>query len=143
MTLNNRIEAFVKLGTFLKQFNAEGIIKVEESELNNLFFDAFKMQINRAQEFNGWFSKENVLKAFESWSLALTEENIKKWVKNYNFPEVYSPKTIAIIMAGNIPLVGFHDFLCVLITGHNALIKQSSNDKHFLPLIAKFLEYSN
>ena len=143
MTLNNRIEAFVKLGTFLKQFNAEGIIKVEESELNNLFFDAFKMQINRAQEFNGWFSKENVLKAFESWSLALTEENIKKWVKNYNFPEVYSPKTIAIIMAGNIPLVGFHDFLCVLITGHNALIKQSSNDKHFLPLIAKFLEYNN
>ncbi len=143
MTLNNRIEAFVKLGTFLKQFNAEGIIKVEESELNNLFFDAFKMQINRAQEFNGWFSKENVFKAFESWSLALTEENIKKWVKNYNFPEVYSPKTIAIIMAGNIPLVGFHDFLCVLITGHNALIKQSSNDKHFLPLIAKFLEYSN
>ena len=143
MTLNNRIEAFVKLGTFLKQFNAEGIIKEEESELNNLFFDAFKMQINRAQEFNGWFSKENVLKAFESWSLALTEENIKKWVKNYNFPEVYSPKTIAIIMAGNIPLVGFHDFLCVLITGHNALIKQSSNDKHFLPLIAKFLEYSN
>ena len=143
MTLNNRIEAFVKLGTFLKQFNAEGIIKVEESELNNLFFDAFKMQINRAQEFNGWFSKENVFKAFESWSLALTEENIKKWVKNYNFPEVYSPKTIAIIMAGNIPLVGFHDFLCVLITGHNALIKQSSNDKHFLPLIAKFLEYNN
>lgn len=43
-------------------------------------------------------------------------------------------------MAGNIPLVGFHDFLSVLISGHNVLVKQSSNDKHLLPFLAKYLE---
>ena len=44
-------------------------------------------------------------------------------------------------MAGNIPLVGFHDFLCVLATGHHVLVKQSSNDKHLLPFLAKYLEH--
>ena len=44
-------------------------------------------------------------------------------------------------MAGNIPLVGFHDFLSVLICGHSVLVKQSSNDKHLIPYLAKYLEY--
>ena len=44
-------------------------------------------------------------------------------------------------MAGNIPLVGFHDFLSVLISGHSVLVKQSSNDKHLLPFLAKYLEH--
>jgi len=50
---------------------------------------------------------------------------------------------VAIIMAGNIPLVGFHDFLSVLISGHAALVKLSSNDKQMLPLLAKYLEHIN
>jgi len=45
-------------------------------------------------------------------------------------------------MAGNIPLVGFHDFLSVLLTGHEVVVKQSSNDKHLLPYLAKYLEYA-
>src|SRR5690554_7781750 len=44
-------------------------------------------------------------------------------------------------MAGNIPLVGFHDFFCVLLSGHDVVVKQSSNDKHLLPFLAKYLEY--
>ena len=44
-------------------------------------------------------------------------------------------------MAGNIPLVGFHDFLSVLISGHSVIVKQSSSDKHLLPFLAKYLEY--
>ena len=141
MNLGQRIEAFAKLGEFFKQFSATGIVKNENDESNPILFDAFKMQINRAHESNGWFNKENVLKAFESWSEALTSENLKKWTSAYQFKENSAPKSIAIIMAGNIPLVGFHDFLSVLISGNNALVKLSSNDKHFLPLIAKFLEY--
>lgn len=141
MNLAQRIEAFAKLGTFFKQFSNEKIKKLESSEFNDLFFEAFKMQINRAQEYNGWFTKDNVLKAFESWSEALSFENLTNWTSNYHFNENISPKTVAIIMAGNIPLVGFHDFLCVLISGNKTLVKLSSNDKHFLPLIAKFLEY--
>jgi hypothetical protein len=140
MNLEQRIEAFAKLGTFFNQFSTSTIEKQENSEFNDLFFDAFKMQIERAQEFNGWFTKDNVLKAIESWSDALTLENLTKWTSNYHFPETNKPKTVAIIMAGNIPLVGFHDFVSVLISGNKALVKLSSNDKYFLPLIAKFLE---
>ncbi len=142
MNFNQRIEAFVKLGEFLTQFSAERMVKKEDSEFNNLFFDAFKMQIERSHEYNGWFTKNNVLRAFESWSNTLTESKLNKWTSSYTFNE-NKPKTVAVIMAGNIPLVGFHDFLSVLISGHNVKVKLSSNDPYFLPLIAKFLEHYN
>ena len=141
MNLEERIQSFVKLGNFFKQFTTSKIEKFEESENNTLFFDAFKMQIERAYENNGWFTKENVLKAIESWANALTYENLTTWTSNYSFNT--EPKTVALILAGNIPLVGFHDFLSVLISGHKVIAKLSSNDKYFLPLIAKFLEYDN
>ncbi len=141
MNLEQRIEAFVKLGNFFKQFSTSKIEELDDSEFNTIFFDVFKMQIERSQEFNGWFTKENVLKSFESWAEALTIENLNKWTSSYEFNKTKKVKNIAIIMAGNIPLVGFHDFLCVLISGNNAVVKLSSNDKHFLPLVAKFLEY--
>lgn len=143
MNLSQRIHAFVQLGQFLSQFSRSKIEKKDNSHLNNLFFDAFLMQINRAEEFNSWFTKDNVLLAFESWSKALTQENLKKWTNSYNFENLNAPKTVAVIMAGNIPLVGFHDFLSVLISGHNALVKLSTNDNKFLPLIAQFLFKQN
>lgn len=143
MNLSQRIHAFVQLGQFLSQFSRNKIEKKDNSHLNNLFFDAFLMQINRAEEFNSWFTKDNVLLAFESWSTALTQENLKKWTNSYNFENLNAPKTVAVIMAGNIPLVGFHDFLSVLISGHNALVKLSTNDNKFLPLIAQFLFKQN
>lgn len=140
MLLNQRKEAFIKLGSFLSQFFNQEIIKKEDILHNDLFFEAFKMQISRAQEFNGWFSKENVLFSLESWHKALSQNNIDKWLSKYSITNI-EPKKVAIIMAGNIPLVGFHDFLCVLMSGHNVLVKLSSNDKNFIPLIAKYLEY--
>ncbi|RXP57638.1 acyl-CoA reductase [Lutibacter sp. HS1-25] len=143
MKLEQRKEAFAKLGVFFKQFSNSKIEKTDNSEFNTLFFDAFKMQIERAQEFNGWFTKNNVLTAIESWSNALSIDNLNKWTSKYSFNENTEPKTVAIIMAGNIPLVGFHDLLCVLITGNKALVKLSSHDKHFLPLIVKYLEHYN
>jgi hypothetical protein len=140
MLLQERLEAFSTLGNFLSQFTTNGIEQKENIPHNDLFFDAFKMQVKRAQEFNGWFTKDNVLFSLESWSKALSQENLNKWTGSYEF-SIHDPKTVAIIMAGNIPLVGFHDFLSVLVSGHNVLAKLSSNDKHFLPLIAKYLEY--
>ena len=140
MVLTQRKEAFIKLGIFLSQFSTKGITKKKDILFNDLFFDAFKMQIARAKEFNGWFNQDNVLFSLESWSKALTNDNIEKWLSAYELNETTS-KTVAIIMAGNIPLVGFHDFLCVLMSGHQVLVKLSSNDKHFIPLITKYLEY--
>lgn len=141
MILEQRIDSFVELGKFLSQFGTKEILKKDTILHNNLFFEAFKLQINRASEFNGWFTKDNVLFALESWSVLLSKSNLNSWLSAYEIPEEKTAKTIAVIMAGNIPLVGFHDFLTVLISGNNIVIKQSSNDKYFLPLIAKYLEY--
>jgi len=137
--MQQRIDAFVKLGRFLSQFSQSGIEKKENIEFNDLFFEGFKHQIKVAQENNSWFTKDNILFSLESWSKALSKENISTWLKNQNFNPTKS--TVAIIMAGNIPLVGFHDFLAVLISGHSVLVKQSSNDKNLLPFLAKYLEY--
>lgn len=140
MNLQQRINAFVTLGDFLSQFTTKGIVKNQDIPYNELFFDGFKHQIQLAYEHNGWFTKDNVLFALNGWANQLTETNINEWLSKYSFNTV-QPKKVAIIMAGNIPLVGFHDFLCVLISGHDVLVKQSSNDKHLLPFIAKYLEH--
>ncbi len=141
MTLEKRINAFVELGNFMRQFSRQKITKNSEVLYNDLFFDAFTLQIKRAQEFNGWFTEDNILFAFEQWSKQLIKNKIENWISTYDLNNK-SPKTVAVIMAGNIPLVGFHDFLSVLLSGNKVLVKQSSNDKHFLPLIAKYLEYA-
>ena len=140
MSLEKRINAFVELGNFMRQFSRQKIKKNSAVLYNDLFFEAFTLQIKRAKEFNGWFTEENILFAFEKWSNQLTKNKLDNWTSIYNLDNK-TPKTIAVIMAGNIPLVGFHDFLSVLLSGNNVLVKQSSNDKHFLPLIAKYLEY--
>ena len=77
--------------------------------------------------------------ALSQWQALLTDETLVAWTKPYTLTSQSSPKTVAIIMAGNIPLVGFHDFLCVLVSGNKVLTKLSSNDKVLLPFIAKFL----
>ena len=138
--IQNRINAFVKLGEFLSQFTKNGIQKKDNIVFNEIFFDGFKHQIKLAQEHNSWFTKNNILFSLESWSNSLTESNLNNLIKSVN-TAISKPKKVAIIMAGNIPLVGFHDFLSVLLSGHSVLVKQSSSDKHLLPFLAKYLEY--
>lgn len=148
MTLTQRINAFTQLGEFLSQFTRDAITQKENIPHNELFFDGMKHQIKLASEHNGWFTKDNIMFALEGWVESLTENNLTNWCDGYsdafakaNTQNSNSSKTIAVIMAGNIPLVGFHDFLSVLISGHNFIGKQSSNDKHLLPFLAKYLEY--
>ena len=93
--------------------------------------------IARQFSYNGWFTKDNVLKALLSLGDLLTEENLSHWLKDYSFAD--EPKKIGIIMAGNIPLVGFHDFLCVLISGNAAVCKLSSDDNTLLPALSNHL----
>jgi hypothetical protein len=125
------------VGAFLGQFKRTGIEKQENLPFNNLFFEKMKEQIEMAVHYNGWFSRENVLFSLEEWSKALTAENLEDWLEDYDFRD--GNKTVAVIMAGNIPLVGFHDFISVLISGNKILVKQSSNDQKLLPIIAEYL----
>ncbi len=139
MSIDKRIAAFGSLGDFLNQFTKKSIQKKDNIPFNDTFFDLFNKQIEKAKEFNGWFTRDNILYAFESWSLLLNNNTLNKWTSTYTFNE-NKIKTVAVIMAGNIPLVGFHDFLSVLISGNKIIVKQSSNDKQFLPLIAQYLQ---
>ncbi len=138
MTLDAKKNAFISLGQFLRQFSDKGHIKQEEVLCNELFFDEFSQLIQLSQSHNGWYTPEQVHFALQSWADSLTAKNLNEWLSKYNLDHEKS-KTVAIILAGNIPLVGFHDFLSVLITGHNVLVKTSSNDQHLLPFLAKYL----
>ncbi|HLA56243.1 MAG TPA: acyl-CoA reductase [Flavobacterium sp.] len=148
MTLGHKKYIFTELGKFLSQFSQNETVK-NPAVLNNdlaspssaaprVFFDAFDDLIKLSQSHNGWYTPEQVYFAIRSWAEALTAGNLDKWLSAYDITE-RDPKTIGLILAGNIPLVGFHDFLSVLMAGHKVLIKTSSNDQHLLPFLAKYI----
>lgn len=123
------LKAFVKLGSYLTDF----------CENDNGGFHSFEDALVKAEQQNGWFTRNNILVAIQQWGELLTEENLSQWLSKYDLDGDHNPKTIAIVMAGNIPLVGFHDFLCVLLSGNKVLAKLSSNDKVLLPFISDLL----
>lgn len=129
---------FVELGKFLSQFSEDRHNKRDDVKHNDQFFDTFESLIDLSQSHNGWYTPGQVYFAIDSWAKALTESNLDQWLSKYDLENV-EVKTVGLILAGNIPLVGFHDFLSVLIVGHKALVKTSSNDQHLLPFLAKYL----
>jgi Acyl-CoA reductase (LuxC) len=131
-------KCFIQLGRFLSQFSLNNNIQNDAVENNDLFYNDFVNLIELSQSHNGWFTPEQVYFAIQSWAEALTETNLNQWLSNYDFSTV-QPKTVGLILAGNIPLVGFHDFLSVLISGHKVIVKTSSNDQKLLPFLAKYL----
>lgn len=138
MDLETKKNVFVTLGRFLNQFaenNSNKDLSVPHTEL---FFEKFEQLIQLSQSHNGWYTPDQVYFSIQSWAKALTQENLDQWTSSYDFTTTES-KTIALILAGNIPLVGFHDFISVLVSGHNVLVKTSSNDQHLLPFLAKYL----
>lgn len=138
MNLQQRINAFSKLGAFLEQFSNIQAQQQATITQNESFYERFQNTLQKAQQNNAWFTDDNIAFALKNWSQALTLFNLEKWVSAYSISNV-KPKQVAIIMAGNIPLVGFHDFLSVLITGHKVIVKQSSNDTYLLPILAQYL----
>jgi hypothetical protein len=138
MLQNDKKNCFIQLGKFLGQFSEKDTRKNDAVIHNDLFFTDFVSLIELSQSHNGWFTPEQVYFSIQSWSKALTEENVNQWLQPYDFSNV-QPKTVGLILAGNIPLVGFHDFLSVLISGHKVLVKTSSNDQKLLPFLAKYL----
>ncbi len=143
MTIQERKNSLINIGKFLSQFKEDGVQKKTDISYNDIFFDALNQLVNRAHEQNPWFTKENVLYALDNWSKALQPEKVDRWFEKENFKNNENPKTVGVVMAGNIPLVGFHDFLSVLASGHKIKAKLSSNDKFLLPLLAKYLMYLN
>ncbi|MFY8069042.1 MAG: acyl-CoA reductase [Flavobacterium sp.] len=130
--------SFVELGNFLRQFSLEKNTKETSVLQNDLFYDEFISLVELSQSHNGWFTPEQVYFSVQSWGNALTETNLNQWLSSYDFSKI-TTKKVGLVLAGNIPLVGFHDFLSVLISGHDVLVKTSSNDQHLLKFLAKYL----
>ena len=135
MNLNNRITLFVKLGRFFSDYINNNLESLERNK--------FDKAINESILHNSFFSKKNILKSLLSWSNVLTKKSIDNFLSNYLIKIKKREKKIAIIMAGNIPLVGFHDFFCVIISGNFAVIKLSSKDSHLFKFILSFLVKEN
>ncbi len=127
------LNIFVKLGEFLNNFCESG------NTATDVWSGKLEKAVEQAHLENPWFSIENIHHVLKYWSKVLSREKVVQWLSSYTLPEQKKPKRIAIIMAGNIPLVGFHDFLCVLFSGNTVLVKLSSNDKVLLPFLVEYL----
>lgn len=137
LSLDSRIHAFVELGKVM------GRAAESFSNQNSIFgteFPDFLGALQTAYHQNPWFTPENITLALNAWKEALNANAITTWLKDYEpIMQKITAKRIAVIMAGNIPLVGFHDFMCTLITGHSFIGKLSSSDQVLLPAIANVL----
>ncbi|MEQ9262461.1 MAG: acyl-CoA reductase [Owenweeksia sp.] len=137
--LADRISAFGLLGQFLGQYEKENNAD-ELKKLNQFFLAGLRENIQQAGIYNNWFTRDNTEFALQQWSEALSAQNLEAWTQRYPADHFnQDPRTIAIIMAGNIPMVGFHDLLSVLLSGHKALIKPSGDDKILIPFICQVL----
>jgi hypothetical protein len=101
--------------------------------------EALKALIDTEHIYNPWFTPANVESAVNAIARTLNGNDLTKWVGRYDLSENKQSKKVGLILAGNIPLVGFNDILCVLITGHHALIKASSQDSRLIKHILKTL----
>lgn len=135
--LEDRIVAFSKLGTLFANY-CEFANSKKPVESTDEWISKINEATISASLHNGWFTQENIHFCLKSWSSLLTETKLNNWFTSYDLNSLKT-KNVAIIMAGNIPLVGFHDFLATILTGNTAVIKLSSNDKILLPFIATFL----
>ena len=123
MNLQNRIALMVRLGHYLQQNTEDWMVAK-----------------TLAKQRNPWFTLEFIERATSAIVDAyLHEEKLTTWVQHYHIDDLIEERKLGIVMAGNIPLVGFHDFLCGFICGHQLYIKCSSKDDVLLPFIIQQL----
>ena len=126
MNLEERITLLVKLGKYLTEDN-----------------DELKLIKRQAFEKNKWFIEEFVNLAITNISKNyLDHDKLKEWVNYYHVDDNIKSQKIGVVMAGNIPLVGFHDLLCIFISGHSQVIKLSQKDdvlpKHIIEKLCEW-----
>ena len=131
MTLKERTEAFTALGQKLD------LLLSEENNQNSDFNDF----LLNCYYSNKWFDKKNIRFALSQIVEMLRPEKLYKWIDAYDSSHFKkdNPRRVGVILAGNIPMVGFHDFLCILISGHIFIGKLASNDNLLMPYVADLL----
>ncbi len=126
MNLAQKIQAFVQLGELLSDFSLPEV----------------QTTLEKAEAHNRWFTQENLRHALTSIkNNFLTKEKLEAWAAMY--PSLEQPRlrphSVGVVMAGNIPIVGFHDFLSVLMSGHHLLAKLSTQDEVLMRKVGEWL----
>ncbi|HBV15257.1 acyl-CoA reductase [Chryseobacterium carnipullorum] len=135
MNIENQVLGLIKLSEYIKEY------LTKNPEDDNETDTEFELLLKRSEIENPWFTIDNQKFALQEWANLLTQENINNWIRNYSVSKV--SKRVGLILAGNIPLVGFHDVVSVVLSGHIPLIKLSSKDKLMVPfLLKKWNEFS-
>jgi hypothetical protein len=150
VTLKERIGAFDHLGRILKRYledflsYGKSIARDFTSPADSLFsalFETIEKTLEEACLINPWFTRDNINISLSEIARILNQENLNLWLNQWKEENLSprNPMRIGVIMAGNIPLVGFHDFLSVLITGNKFIGKLSSRDDRLIPMIGDLL----
>jgi hypothetical protein len=136
--LQQKVKALSQLGDYLTEY-----IKGEQALSNEALFDPFYEKTSHAIAYaerkNPWFTHKNIMYALGYWANQLNQENLHQWLANYQISENIDPKKVGVIMAGNIPMVGFHDLLCVFLSGHQFNGKLASDDQILIPHLMEVL----
>jgi hypothetical protein len=125
VNLNQRIEILVQLGEYLSSGETE-----------------WQMSMEKATRENGWFVPEFINLAITNIKEQfLSQSTLTQFAHQYpKIADQATDKRIGIVMAGNIPLVGFHDFLCGFLAGHHLLLKPSSKDEILIKHLVQVLK---
>lgn len=133
MDRTKTIKTFSILGDSMKKWGSDA----EKEAINPYVAGEFNERIENAmlgaKAHNGWFSKEAIKESFVNIGKSLSAESLNDWLSKY--PVVEKPRSVGLILAGNIPLVGFHDILSTVFSGNKASIKLSSDDKILIPIL--------
>ena len=136
MSRENQISGLHKLSLYIKNF-----LELNTDDLHENH-DDFIAVLRKSEIENSWFTIENQKFALKQWADLLTEHNLNQWLSQYKTPLL--SKRVGLILAGNIPMVGFHDVISVVLSNHIPVIKLSSKDKRLLPfLLTKWNELSD
>lgn len=135
MNTENQVLGLTRLSRYIKDFLAKNQEAYSEDDAG------FESLLERSKIENPWFTIENQKFALQQWADLLTEKNIGSWLNKYRISGI--SKRVGLILAGNIPLVGFHDVISVVLSNHIPVIKLSSKDKYMIPfLLKKWNEFS-
>lgn len=129
MNIDKQVLGLNRLSDYINDFLAKNPENYNE-------IDAEFAEVLRKSEIeNPWFTADNQKYALKQWSVLLTQNNISDWLQNYSVSK--TTKKVGLILAGNIPLVGLHDVISVILSNHIPLIKLSSKDRLMIPFLLK------
>jgi len=141
MKIKERISCFESLGIYLKEYVSLQSGNSINHSTDRIILKNLDSAVSQAEFENPWFTSENIMIALRNISISLERVKIEQFIHRYAEERMnhQASQTIGVVMAGNIPVVGFHDFFCILMAGHRFLGKLSSEDSRLLPAIADML----